>query len=92
MGVQQPVISLAIEPKTRSDQEKLGAGLQKLMAEDPTCRVNTDAQTGQVIIHGTSELHLEIIVTASAVVLVESYGLPAASPSMKRSPVEPTAR
>jgi elongation factor G len=62
MAVQRPVISLAIEPKTKTDQEKLGVGLQKLMAEDPTFRVTTDQQTGQVIIHGMGELHLEIIV------------------------------
>ena len=62
MDFPAPVISLAIEPKTKSDQEKLGVGLQKLMAEDPTFRVNTDQQTGQVIIHGMGELHLEIIV------------------------------
>src|SRR5213594_1297487 len=62
MDFPEPVISLAIEPKTKSDQEKLGLGLQKLMAEDPTFRVNTDLQTGQVIIHGMGELHLEIIV------------------------------
>src|SRR6476659_10553347 len=62
MDFPEPVISLAIEPKTKGDQEKLGVGLQKLMAEDPTFRVNTDQQTGQVIIHGMGELHLEIIV------------------------------
>jgi elongation factor G len=62
MDFPEPVISLAIEPKTKSDQEKLGVGLQKLMAEDPTFRVNTDTQTGQVIIRGMGELHLEIIV------------------------------
>ncbi|HKT78771.1 MAG TPA: elongation factor G [Vicinamibacterales bacterium] len=62
MDFPEPVISLAIEPKTKSDQEKLGMGLQKLMAEDPTFRVNTDTQTGQVIIRGMGELHLEIIV------------------------------
>src|SRR5258708_6096752 len=62
MDFPKPVISLAIEPKTKSDQEKLGVGLQKLMAEDPTFRVETDRQTGQVIIHGMGELHLEIIV------------------------------
>ncbi|MBZ5559155.1 MAG: elongation factor G [Acidobacteriia bacterium] len=62
MDFPEPVISLAIEPKTKSDQEKLGVGLQKLMAEDPTFRVNTDQQTGQVIIRGMGELHLEIIV------------------------------
>jgi elongation factor G len=62
MDFPDPVISLAIEPKTKADQEKLGTGLQKLMAEDPTFRVNTDAQTGQTIIRGMGELHLEIIV------------------------------
>jgi elongation factor G len=62
MDFPKPVISLAIEPKTKADQEKLGLGLQKLMAEDPTFRVNTDQQTGQVIIAGMGELHLEIIV------------------------------
>src|SRR5438093_1576066 len=58
----EPVISLAIEPKTKVDQEKLGIGLGKLMAEDPTFRVKTDEQTGQVVIAGMGELHLEIIV------------------------------
>ena len=58
----EPVISLAIEPKTKADQEKLGHGMQKLMAEDPTFRVKTDEQTGQVVIAGMGELHLEIIV------------------------------
>jgi elongation factor G len=58
----EPVISLAIEPKTKADQEKLGQGMAKLMAEDPTFRVTTDEQTGQVVIAGMGELHLEIIV------------------------------
>jgi elongation factor G len=62
MDFPEPVISLAIEPKTKADQEKLGTGLQKLMAEDPTFRVNTDVQTAQTIIRGMGELHLEIIV------------------------------
>ncbi len=62
MDFPEPVISLAIEPKTKADQEKLGTGLQKLMAEDPTFRVNSDQQTGQTIIRGMGELHLEIIV------------------------------
>jgi elongation factor G len=62
MDFPEPVISLAIEPKTKADQEKLGQGLQKLMAEDPTFRVNTDQQTGQTVIAGMGELHLEIIV------------------------------
>ncbi len=62
MDFPEPVISLAIEPKTKSDQEKLGVGLQKLMQEDPTFRVKTDEQTSQVVIAGMGELHLEIIV------------------------------
>ena len=62
MDFPEPVISLAIEPKTKADQEKLGHGLGKLMAEDPTFRVKTDVQTGDVVISGMGELHLEIIV------------------------------
>jgi elongation factor G len=62
MDFPEPVISLAIEPKTKADQEKLGMGLGKLMAEDPTFRVKTDVDTGQVVIAGMGELHLEIIV------------------------------
>jgi elongation factor G len=62
MDFPEPVISLSIEPKTKADQEKLGVGLQKLMAEDPTFRVKTDQQTGEVVISGMGELHLEIIV------------------------------
>jgi elongation factor G len=57
-----PVIALAVEPKTKSDQEKLGQGLAKLMQEDPTFRVETDKDTGQTKISGMGELHLEIIV------------------------------
>jgi elongation factor G len=57
-----PVISQAIEPKTRQDQEKLGIGLQRLAAEDPSFKVATDVETGQTIISGMGELHLEIIV------------------------------
>jgi elongation factor G len=62
MDFPEPVISLAIEPKTKADQEKLGMGLGKLQAEDPTFRVRTDPETGQVVISGMGELHLEIIV------------------------------
>ena len=62
MEFPEPVISLAIKPKTKADQEKLGQGMAKLMAEDPTFRVKTDEQTGQVVIAGMGELHLEIIV------------------------------
>jgi elongation factor G len=58
----EPVITLAIEPRTKADQEKLGQGLGKLQAEDPTFRVQTDVDTGQVVIRGMGELHLEIIV------------------------------
>jgi len=57
-----PVVAVAIEPKTKADQEKLGAALQKLSDEDPTFRVETDEETGQTIISGMGELHLEIIV------------------------------
>ena len=57
-----PVIQLAIEPKTKGDQEKLGAAIQKLTQEDPTLKVNTDPETGQTILSGMGELHLEIIV------------------------------
>jgi elongation factor G len=58
----EPVISIAIEPKTKADQEKLGISLQKLASEDPSFRVRTDEETGQTIISGMGELHLEIIV------------------------------
>jgi elongation factor G len=58
----EPVISVAIEPKTKGDQDKLGAGLQRLSDEDPTFRVHTDDETGQTLIAGMGELHLEIIV------------------------------
>jgi elongation factor G len=57
-----PVIDVAIEPKTKADQDKLAIALQKLAEEDPTFRVHTDAETGQTIISGMGELHLEIIV------------------------------
>src|SRR6187431_2844805 len=62
MDFPEPVISLAIEPRTKVDQEKLGVGLAKLKAEDPTFHVKTDEETGQVVIAGMGELHLEIIV------------------------------
>src|SRR5579875_2637692 len=57
-----PVIQLAIEPKTKADQEKLGIAINKLAAEDPTLHVSTDPETGQTILSGMGELHLEIIV------------------------------
>jgi len=62
MEFPKPVITLAIEPKTKADQEKLGQGLAKLTSEDPTFQVRTDDETGQVVISGMGELHLEIIV------------------------------
>ena len=58
----EPVISLAIEPKTKADQEKLGYALQRLMEEDPTFRVKSNKETGQTIISGMGELHLEVLV------------------------------
>jgi elongation factor G len=58
----EPVIHIAVEPKTKADQEKLGLSLQKLSSEDPSFRVKTDEETGQTILSGMGELHLEIIV------------------------------
>jgi len=57
----EPVISMSIEPKSKADQEKMGTALQRLSAEDPTFRTFTDTETGQTIIAGMGELHLEII-------------------------------
>jgi len=62
MNFPDPVISIAIEPKTKGDLEKLGTSLQKLMLEDPSFKVKTDEETGQTILSGMGELHLEIIV------------------------------
>jgi elongation factor G len=62
MTFPDPVIHVAIEPKTKGDQDKLGTGLQRLAEEDPTFRVSTDEETGQTLIAGMGELHLEIIV------------------------------
>jgi elongation factor G len=62
MTFPEPVISVAIEPKTKSDQEKLGVAIQKLAEEDPTFRVKLDEETGQTVISGMGELHLEILV------------------------------
>jgi elongation factor G len=61
MSFPEPVIGLAIEPKTQADVDKLGVALQKLSEEDPTFRVHTDEETGQTVISGMGELHLEII-------------------------------
>ena len=68
-----PVISVAIEPKTKSDQEKLGISLDKLIREDPTFRVHTDPDTGQTILSGMGELHLEILVDR----MVREFGVAA---------------
>jgi elongation factor G len=62
IGSYVPVMSLAIEPQTRDDQEKLEAALQRLMEEDPSVRVQTDEETGQVILSGMGELHLEVLI------------------------------
>jgi elongation factor G len=62
MEFPEPVISVAIEPKTKSDQDKMGVALSRLQMEDPSFRVNSDEETGQTIIRGMGELHLEIIV------------------------------
>lgn len=62
MSFPEPVIGLAVEPKTQADQDKLGMALAKLAEEDPTFRVNSDQETGQTVISGMGELHLEIIV------------------------------
>jgi elongation factor G len=62
MHFPDPVIAVAVEPKTKADQDKLSQGLQRLAEEDPTFRVSTEEETGQTIIEGMGELHLEIIV------------------------------
>jgi elongation factor G len=62
MEFPEPVISVAVEPKTKADQEKMGLALQRLAKEDPSFRVHTDQESGQTIISGMGELHLEIIV------------------------------
>ena len=58
----EPVISLSVEPKSKADQDKMGIALQKLAEEDPTFRTHTDEETGETIISGMGELHLDIIV------------------------------
>src|SRR5213075_2958957 len=62
MTFPDPVISVAVEPKSKADQDKLSTGLARLAEEDPTFRVETDEETGQTLISGMGELHLEIIV------------------------------
>lgn len=58
----EPVISIAVEPKTKADQEKMGMALKKLIEEDPTLRIRTDEESGQIILSGMGELHLDIII------------------------------
>lgn len=62
MFIPEPVIAIAIEPKTQADVDKMGMAIAKLVEEDPTLRVNTDEETGQTILRGMGELHLEIII------------------------------
>jgi elongation factor G len=62
MFIPEPVIAIAVEPKTQADVDKMGMAISKLVEEDPTLRVNTDEETGQTILRGMGELHLEIIV------------------------------
>ncbi len=62
MTFPEPVIQVAIEPRTKGDQEKLGTAIQKLAEEDPTFQVHNDEETGQTIIAGMGELHLEVLV------------------------------
>src|SRR5690606_18893461 len=62
MNFPAPVISVAIEPKTKADQQKLGTAIQRLAEEDPSFQVRTDEDTGQTVISGMGELHLEILV------------------------------
>ena len=71
MDFPEPVLSVAIEPKTKADQEKLSNSLAKLVQEDPTFRVNTDSETGQTLISGMGELHLEILVDR----LIREFGV-----------------
>ena len=62
MDFPAPVIFVAVEPKTKADQQKLGTAIQRLSEEDPTFQVRTDEETGQTIIAGMGELHLEVLV------------------------------
>jgi elongation factor G len=71
MDFPEPVINLAIEPKTKSDQEKLGTALARLAQEDPTFKINTDVETAQTIISGMGELHLEVLTDR----LVREFGV-----------------
>ena len=62
MEFPEPVIEIAVEPKTKADQEKMGVALARLAAEDPSFRVKTDEESGQTILSGMGELHLDILV------------------------------
>ncbi|MCZ4141879.1 elongation factor G, partial [Escherichia coli] len=62
MNFPDPVIEIAVEPKTKADQDKMGVALGKLTEEDPTLRAHTDEETGQTILAGMGELHLDIII------------------------------
>ena len=86
----EPVIHVAVEPKTKADQEKMGIALGRLAAEDPSFRVRTDEESGQTIISGMGELHLEIIVDRmkrefNVEANVGARRLPIAKPSARRS-------
>jgi translation elongation factor EF-G len=80
----EPVIHVAIEPKTKDDQDKLGKALKSLSDEDPTFRVRTDEETGQTVISGMGELHLEILVDR----MMREFNVAATSASRR----SPTAR
>jgi elongation factor G len=62
MEFPEPVIAVAVEPKTKADQEKMGMALAKLAEEDPSFKVKTDEETGQTVISGMGELHLDVLV------------------------------
>ena len=62
MEFPEPVISQAVEPKSKADQDKMGLALQKLAEEDPTFRMKTDHETGQTVISGMGELHLDVLI------------------------------
>jgi elongation factor G len=66
MTFPDPVIEIAVEPKTKNDQEKMSSGLNRLAAEDPSFRVKTDEESGQTIMKGMGELHLDILVDRHA--------------------------
>ena len=83
MEFPEPVIEIAIEPKSKADQEKLGVALAKLAAEDPSFRVSTDQESGQTILKGMGELHLDIKVDILQAALTRSTPISA----RRRSPI-----